>query len=73
MKCASLDEQPRKLNNVVRISTHGRENTAQKQDKSLLEKKNSNLYHIGSWLESSLESEDFFSNVCLINLVPMKV
>ena len=38
MKCASLDEQPRKLNNVVRISTHGRENTVQNQDKSLLEK-----------------------------------
>ena len=40
MKCASLDEQRRKLNNVVRISTHGRENRVQKQDKSPLEKKN---------------------------------
>ena len=38
MKCASLDEERRKLNNVFRISTHGRENTVQKQDKSLLEK-----------------------------------
>ena len=33
MKCASLDEQRKKLNNVFRISTHARQNTVQKQDK----------------------------------------